>query len=846
MNANFKNMLIVSIIAGFVLNTLVGAGATLRVAQEDGLSVAHRDEQLILDINLPGDVRQQAPSRAIVRVVDHREDLIQGESIRIHRKNFDKLEVPLEIHKNGFFRVNAEIHGGNGEILFKDHTSCAVVPDVELDAPQPDSPFGIGAYYVVRFNPGELEIATRLQKRLGAAWDRDELLWDLCEPRKGEWQWERFDRSIAACRENHILILGLLDYWGKWTTPLTEQGYKDYAHYAKTMVERYKPGGTYPGAQSWKDEYGISHWEIWNEPATFFTGSGEQFGKLLAHASEAIKSADPDAQVFFANWGEKFDTAVINTAGKDSFDGVSPHFYCPPRSPEEGMVDKGMQQTVEFYHGKNIDVPFWITEMGWPTDNTLRRQNEQARYLVRSYVMALASRMDKIFWYNFVNDGRDKTKVEFGVVNREDFTPKVAYPAYCAMVEQLDTATFSKRVPTPQPLRAYVLKAPGSGSVAVLWSLNAEGSLTIEGDERPLQVYDIMGNLLPLPRPRTKTYTLPLSPEPIYVTTGLEPDAFTQKIAAGELRGIALLNLEILPLIGSLDGGTTVRVKVENYAKTPLSGTLEIDPPEGWKAQNAKVAFENVPPSGTDIVGFDFSQCVRNQKNVYPLTITARTEAGAEMTAEGEVSELVATKGSPQIDGTLSDWDNARWVYLNKESQAVGLKPYMDWNLSARVATMWDDKGFYFAAQVTDNNFHQPYSGHAVWQGDCFQVAFDAAHNQGEQMEHPGEYLYGLALTAGGEQVFRWKGGEEKPALVEDVQLKVVKKEKNTWVYESFFPKSTLEPLTFEPGEQFGLSFILNDNDGGGRAGWLEWTTGIGTGYNSKYFTTWTLNSSEQ
>ncbi|MCD6384883.1 hypothetical protein J7M23_03810, partial [Candidatus Sumerlaeota bacterium] len=439
----------------------------IKVVQNEGLSVALPEETLILSVELSPDIMKKSPHLIRLRVIDHKEQVLLVREVQCTDKQ--NLNIPLNIKKKGYFRVYATISDKKGNVIQKDETSFAIVPDVELKALTPDSPFGIGAYYVVRFNPKELNIATRLQRRMGSAWDRDELLWDLCEPQPGKWQWERFDRSIEACRKNNILIIGLLDYWGKWAKPLSEQGYKSYANYVRTMVNRFRPGGEFAKAKHWQDNYGISHWEVWNEPATFWTGTGTQFGTLLAHAYKAIKSADPKAFVVFDNWGERFDTDVIATAGRDSFDGVAPHYYCPPRSPEDAELDKLMKQTIAFYRNQGIRRPFWITEMGWQSDNTLPRQNEQARFLVRSYVMALASGMDKIFWYNFVNDGRDKNRLEFGLLNREDFTPKVGYPAYAGMVKRLYGARFVARVPTPRPIRVYIFQR-GRTSVAVLWS----------------------------------------------------------------------------------------------------------------------------------------------------------------------------------------------------------------------------------------------------------------------------------------------------------------------------------------------------------------------------------------
>jgi hypothetical protein len=79
----------------------------------------------------------------------------------------------------------------------------------------------------------------------------------------------------------------------------------------------------------------------------------------------------------------------------------------------------------------------------------------------------------------------------------------------------------------------------------------------------------------------------------------------------------------------------------------------------------------------------------------------------------------------------------------------------------------------------------------------------------------------------------------DRPAS--EIKFAFASPEKDTYVYEAAFPKELLAPFQMKEGAQFGFTFLLNDNDGGGRRGWLEWTPGIGTGYNPRYFTRWTL-----
>jgi hypothetical protein len=752
----------------------------------------------------------------------------------------------LPIQQLGVFRAIATFVNEAGETAAINETSFAIIPDVTLRDFRVNSPFGIGSYFAVRFNSEALEKGARLQALLGAAYDRDELLWSLCEPERGQWKWEKFDRTVRACRKNHILILGLLDYWSPWVEPLSEESYEGFANYVKHVVSRYKPSGAFAQENGWKDGYGIRHWEIWNEPATFWFGTGGQFGRLLKVASQAAKEADPHCMVFFANSDPKFDSAVIDVAGSETFDGVAPHYYCPPRSPEDGQVDKQMRSTVTFFRDRGINGPLWITEMGWPTDNTLPKQQLQAYFLVRSFVLALASGMDKVLWYNFMNDQPDKTREEFGLLNREDFTPKIAYGAYAAMVHFLEGWKYGSQLPLGKDIRCYLFSLD-TGARAVVWSTAGEGSLHVNLPKQ-IMVYDIMGNPIDERKRiwsfarRSRCWAIPLRQDPVYVDAPqLEVSALAELLRRGTVTGIAPFTVNILPLEGGLADFPPVRVKVTNAGRQAISGKVRLIPPPEWEVEQEWKAFERLEPAASAVLDFQFSRMDLRADNQYPVGVKLVCDDGSGTEKHRVLTENVAAHGSPIIDGDLSDWHNARFVYLNDPSQAVGLVPWMDWNLSARVATLWDEENFCFGAVVTDNVFFQPYEGTLVWQGDSFQLGFDCANTKGTVPDDPGHYVYGLSLTEHGPEAFRWKGGNLKAGRVPQIELAVTRPDKIHTIYEARIPKDLLRPLEFVAGSRFGFTFLLNDNDGGGRRGWMEWTPGIGTGNDASFFTQWQL-----
>lgn len=814
-----------------ILNSMLIAAPAEFLRMKAGASSAIFAEDENIEISF--DLSKTDFTSATVNIYDFFGEMIQ-------RKDWNNAEIKSlqkisPDKKLGVFRAVLSLAGKKGEIAKTDETTYARIPNVRLNKLKPESPFGVGAYYIVRFSPEELAIASTIQNLIGAVWNREEFLWDILEPEKDKWYWEKPDRTVKTSREKNILILGLLDYWGKWATHHTDEGIAAYANYVRRVVERYKPNGAFAKEQGWTDGYGVSDWEIWNEPATFWDGSGEQFGRLLKAAYQAAKAADPNCRVFFSEAGESFNAAVIKEAGAQSFDGVTPHFYCPPRTPEEGGIDVSMGIMKKEFEKLGIkEKPFWVSEFGWHSTMDAGQMRHQAICLVRTHIYGLAAGLDKFFWYNFVNDDRNKDGQHYGLVNREDWTPRFALGAFAAMVYFLEDARFHSRVELARPVRIYVFEK-GGGSIAAIWSAGASGRLNAKIDSS-FRIFDIMGN------PITNEI-IPLNAEPIYLVA---PEMSAERLAAcldkGEVVGISSAEISILPIIGALKNLPPVRVEIQNIQRQPIEGILKIHPPEGWRVKEPEISVKNLAGGASASFAFTFSEMKPSPDNRHQISAAFSEKSGSQAVQSAEISEMVADYGTPKIDGDASDWKSARFIYLDTPDKAVGLVPYMDWNLSARVATKWDEDNFYFLGIVKDNAFSQPHAGSTIWEGDSFQIALDVRPAGDSKEDAAGQYLFGLAQTKKGSLAWSWPvAGRREDRDASEIRFAFSSPEKDVYVYEAAIPKNLLAPLLMKEGSQFGFSLLLNDNDGGGRRGWLEWTSGIGTGFNPSHFTTWTL-----
>jgi len=156
--------------------------------------------------------------------------------------------------------------------------------------------------------------------------------------------------------------------------------------------------------------------------------------------------------------------------------------------------------------GPTVSKEIWITEYGWHTSeaqgNVTERQ--QAEYLVRSYVSSMAYGVDKMFWYDFQNDGVDKSdrENEFGVIKcHKDidvtYAAKPAYAALSAMTDILGDAEFVKEYrPVPKARFYHFRRRSDSKDVVVAYNVvNGTLALNLHGETGRIVCYDMYGNI---------------------------------------------------------------------------------------------------------------------------------------------------------------------------------------------------------------------------------------------------------------------------------------------------------------------------------------------------------------
>jgi hypothetical protein len=412
----------------------------------------------------------------------------------------------------------------------------AVIPaNPELGRKDPGAAFGVNTH----FNQGWPVDIGKIVKRAGIAWIRD-----------GEAGPE--DRAILAARENQLCYLPCFTYWRAELTSRFEKAV------AKDKQADLKP--LWADAVEWHRQYAakygkeIDTYDLMNEPhgswSAVFGGSwwgGEwlkPFAEYGRQVTEAIQSADPGAKVvwedidrllWYKDWGKYGAAGAVGV--------VSPHTYnlhLTNPYPEDQPVLKDMAEFREFCQQAKVSWPVWSGEVGFSSFQrdkgtgcpfySSNTEPEQADNLVRMMVVQLAAGIEKIFWYDFMNDGWEGNNPEhnFGLI-RNDRLPKPAVVVYANLISRLRGVRQLSRYVIGGGAEAYVFvgqKAVHPTLIGWVRQGATKEEIPVFSEIKKVTVTDIYGHGRTVAVSNHRLL-LPLSSSPVYV------DGLTEKDVAG-------------------------------------------------------------------------------------------------------------------------------------------------------------------------------------------------------------------------------------------------------------------------------------------------------------------------
>lgn len=285
--------------------------------------------------------------------------------------------------------------------------------------------------------------------------------------------------------------------------------------------------------------------------------------------------------------------------------------------------------------------------------------------------------------------------------------------------------------------------------------------------------------------------------------------------------------IEVSPKVNEAGTGYDLSVQITNRSnKFSLSGgTVTILQPA---AMAGSATFGTIAPDSIAEARF-----AAPSLDVYnPTSVKLRIDRndGSSQIVERNMTSLTAVKADQaiHIDGVIdpAEWSHAGTFALNDASQ---VKLMTDWggtdDLSAVAYAKWDANYLYLAVNVTDDTDYNPYAPSLSWQGDGIQFTIDPGRSQGAGTLKSSENGFALNTDTGAIM----KSGGYGAGNLEN-SLAAIKRDGNRTNYEMAIKWSDILPggMTAGSGSDLGFSFLVNDNDGGGRRGWMEYMSGIG------------------
>lgn len=374
----------------------------------------------------------------------------------------------------------------------------------------------------------------RLLSSAGVKYLRRDFLWHEIEPAKGNFDFSGYDRIVDEARNYGMEFIGLLAYGNNWASEASkkcvESGMSGCTNYPPDKPEDFG-NFVFHTVSHFKDR--VHFWEIWNEPnfgINFFKpfSDPKKYSEILKAGYTSTKLADPRAIVSFGGVlmpdyeiepsGIEFLQDVMKAMPEPGnyFDAFSFHPYMypyppsiPPEqdsSPSQGsiitMIDSVYKTITDL---KISSMPLWITEIGWPTYESVS-ETVQAAYLIRSLLLSLVKGIEIYCWYTtYDGDGSSFPPAEdyFGLISYFEPSlnstpmPKLSYYALknlYGLAKNFYILQNYYETEFPDTYKIKLISKDTQEEIYVLWSISGDDkNIEIELNGSVASVVDLFG-----------------------------------------------------------------------------------------------------------------------------------------------------------------------------------------------------------------------------------------------------------------------------------------------------------------------------------------------------------------
>ena len=667
------------------------------------------------------------------------------------------------------------------------------------------SDFKFGVAGIRYTDKEELEWLYKSAALVGIQYERKYASWGQIQPDSTTWNWDKLDEELRIMEsygiERQLLLNGTV-------------GWAANSKYA----DRKNKGSVPPAIAPWRryvseitKRYNgrINYIEIWNEPDIgFFAGTTSEYLEMLKAAHEEIKAVNPAIKVlsggfaqgaprqnYFIKRGDLHKDAV--RLGQDYFDIHAFHRHGPFEIFKYN-VDGPLKEIRDQLQSPR---PLWFNETAM--HSTFIGEKEQAKILFQKLSFSMARDAMGYSWFSLKNNTRHPVtshEHNYGMITGNN-SPKAVYVVYNELVKHLKDKHFVKEPVLGKGFEAFMY-ASDNDYLINTWKQDAsipdqlavfrinEGCKVIVSDLMGNQKeYSVQNNKVIVPIHKDGSFINFLNcPEAPQVETPLF--ALYQPIIADEN-----LNIEI-PL--NLREKLTVNpvLKVIDHAEV--------------KQTKEKIILNT-------------------EKSLITLQLLD-PDAGIDESLEVPVTKplIINYTNTENYQINLAEYSNVVNNYEHDPNTQ-----HLTWNgkedLSVKNRISIENENLVLRFIVTDDAHHQTKTGHSQYGGDGIQLAF-------KTQEMLGFWEIGFARTnSGASDVYIWSSPAGYSAnVIKSITLETERRITET-TYKAEIPLK-LFGLNNLHSSGFYYTFIVNDNDGEKREGWIQYTEGLGGGKDPNKF----------
>ncbi|MDZ4197983.1 MAG: sugar-binding protein, partial [Kiritimatiellia bacterium] len=575
----------------------------------------------------------------------------------------------------------------------------------------------------------------------------------------------------------------------------------------------------------------VDVFQLLNEPNIWSARSGsrkglrlmppERYVRYLAAGSRAIREAAPFALVAANINGTDvgYTDRLFAARAAEHIDVFTFHSYrASPESPPAYEDIRRLRAVLDRYAPA---MPIFNDEQYFGVRDRIAHSGEDDRDYFSDSEEEFTGRVLQNYLHHIAADRVPYAlfSVQSTLVRQGIGGPAYFYPTFGGVrfiSRLLLDITASRNVEVNPSVRAFVFERRDGATVLSLNTRNfgVRGGVRKSGAD---EAFDLNGN--------------PLSPADLPI--GFLPVYLVYSNRTAEEAAAALVRADFYgfdaPLRVSFehrDGVLTVRAKHDDV--DPLSGSIQFrSAPEGWRLDT--LDFHDLAPKSVLEWTFPTPETTLSWDKDYAVEYIAVVEDSL-VTRRVKLPSLQIPRATPVIDGRLDDWTGLPRYELgdnnvSKDFSEGRMPRQGEEDLFASFSAAWDPENLYVSIRVTDDHFFPGYGEEGLyWQFDSVQLYFDMKNDGGERFNE-NDAAYTIGFGPDGQPVVhldknpsgRYVGASNADRGVDDAVRVAWTKTDDGFIFEIAFPKETLPFLDLAPGSVFGLSLLVNDNDGDGR-----------------------------